>query len=685
MSYVWNGYSLDRARGQLLNDGKRVELSRRVLNCIAHLVEQRHRVVGHDELMRILWGHTNVTQHQLTQVVVAARRAVDDDGQVQRRIRTFAGLGYRWVGEVSEIADSVPSAVATPATTPSPEPNPPAASDLPDALEYPTQPEPPLPAADRADRGQAPAPGRTRKLLFPIAAVLCLALAVSAFLLRQDPLRKLPPGDAAPTSGGAADASRELLAIRESLWRGQHQRAADLLAALPPAMADTQEAKLLGVRLDLGLGRFDSATARLSALEAEPLAAADMGWRVRLLSMRSLVNGAMGKSGVDVLLPARKAVALLESNSAESTPELMGEALLARGYGHMKALDYAPALSDLLLARDLLTSVGRLHDAADAADVLARIHMRSGRYTQALELFEEVGEYSRKSDFTVHEIFARNAITKINIELLRWDDALSSSERSMRLLSEAPDSERRVRVLMLRARALTGVGRLREAQALLEDAEASRDQRYSTITRAAHALAAGDFARSMAAATQAMSFKGYGVNDMLLLESEDGALLLWLAAAQGAAAESGVMAEPTPEQRIRLQSPMSTVGTIARGRWFWSQKEYGPAEVDLRKAFADAREKRHLAHMLAAAEPLVQSLLERGEVAEASDALQELWMHDPDLLERDYGASLLKLRVALASGETSSIQSAYRVCRALAGERALPKDVAKGYARHIAG
>lgn len=106
MEYVWADFRLDRRGTWLSRAGAYVVVSRRVLTCIAHLVEQRHRVVGHDELFRLLWGHDAVTHHQLTQIVVAARKVVEDDGQAQRLIRTYPGLGYRWVGEVSEVEGS---------------------------------------------------------------------------------------------------------------------------------------------------------------------------------------------------------------------------------------------------------------------------------------------------------------------------------------------------------------------------------------------------------------------------------------------------------------------------------------------------------------------------------------------------------------------------------------------------
>jgi DNA-binding winged helix-turn-helix (wHTH) protein len=86
MTYRWDDFHLDPEGSLLTRNGHQVDVSRRVLNCITHLLAQRHRVVDYDELCRAIWGHDDVTHHQLSQVILAARRALGDDGQTQRFI-----------------------------------------------------------------------------------------------------------------------------------------------------------------------------------------------------------------------------------------------------------------------------------------------------------------------------------------------------------------------------------------------------------------------------------------------------------------------------------------------------------------------------------------------------------------------------------------------------------------------
>jgi len=94
---------------ELWRAGGRVELPRRTFECLEHLIAHRDRAVGRDELVAAVFGRTDVSDAQLGQVVLRARRAVDDDGNAQRVIRTIPGFGYRWVADVHVRAPQAPA------------------------------------------------------------------------------------------------------------------------------------------------------------------------------------------------------------------------------------------------------------------------------------------------------------------------------------------------------------------------------------------------------------------------------------------------------------------------------------------------------------------------------------------------------------------------------------------------
>lgn len=81
------------------------------------LVTNHDRCVTKEELFDSVWGGRFVGEAALTSRIKAVRRALGDDGESQRYIRTIRGRGYQFVGT---LASSALSAVAAP-TPPVPE------------------------------------------------------------------------------------------------------------------------------------------------------------------------------------------------------------------------------------------------------------------------------------------------------------------------------------------------------------------------------------------------------------------------------------------------------------------------------------------------------------------------------------------------------------------------------------
>ena len=140
---------LDVARRELLRDGVPQALPARAFDCLLCLIEHRDRAVGRDELVRAVFGRRDASDAQLAQIVLRARRAIGDDGQEQRAIRTVPRFGFRWAADVEVIEGKR-----------APEPPPPSPSPPP--IEIPTLAHPP--------RGSA-----NTMLVIAFAAVLLMA------------------------------------------------------------------------------------------------------------------------------------------------------------------------------------------------------------------------------------------------------------------------------------------------------------------------------------------------------------------------------------------------------------------------------------------------------------------------------------------------------------------------------
>ncbi|MGN6520177.1 MAG: winged helix-turn-helix domain-containing protein [Dokdonella sp.] len=349
---------------ELWRGARHLTLPRRTFECIEHLIVHRDRAVGRDELVAAVFGRSNVSDAQLGQIVLRARRVVGDDGNVQHTIRTIAGYGYRWVAETREIETD--TAGAEPAAIPS-APVPPSA-----------------------------APRRKARLSFAIViaaiAVVVIALACVLLLARRG----------ATPSGTHGVAGGETLAVlpiqvdglRDDAW--VRLGAMDLVAerlrqaglAVPPSE------NVLGLLATSASGRAEaglrSATGARYLVRGRAHHDAD-GWRVELaaepehgiaipvsFAAREAVDAARGAG--DLLLAAlgRRTPA----NARESDAALDETLQRARAAMLANELDTARAIlgaSPQLAARP-----------AQLAWRLAQVDLRAGRLDRAEAALDQV-------------------------------------------------------------------------------------------------------------------------------------------------------------------------------------------------------------------------------------------------------------------------------------------------------
>ena len=77
-----------------------------MFDLLEFLVRNRDHVVSRDDLLAAVWNGRIVSDSAIDARINAARRAIGDDGQQQRWIRTIARKGFRFVGDVREEAGS---------------------------------------------------------------------------------------------------------------------------------------------------------------------------------------------------------------------------------------------------------------------------------------------------------------------------------------------------------------------------------------------------------------------------------------------------------------------------------------------------------------------------------------------------------------------------------------------------
>jgi TolB-like protein len=106
MEYAFGEHVLDVKRRELRRGAELVPLEPQVFDLLTYLVQHRDRVVGKDDLLQAVWGGRIVSDSALTTRINAARRALGDDGEKQRMIRTMPRKGVRFIAEVNEPSDS---------------------------------------------------------------------------------------------------------------------------------------------------------------------------------------------------------------------------------------------------------------------------------------------------------------------------------------------------------------------------------------------------------------------------------------------------------------------------------------------------------------------------------------------------------------------------------------------------
>ena len=93
-------YEIDLAAFELRRGGQPCAVEPQVLELLAYLVRNAGRLVTKADLIEHVWDGRIVSDSTLASRVKSARRAIGDDGEQQRLIKTVHSRGVRFVGEV---------------------------------------------------------------------------------------------------------------------------------------------------------------------------------------------------------------------------------------------------------------------------------------------------------------------------------------------------------------------------------------------------------------------------------------------------------------------------------------------------------------------------------------------------------------------------------------------------------
>ena len=97
----FDGWTLDRASGELTRAGTTVRLAQQPLRVLLELIDNAGLVVTRDALVKALWPKGIVDfDNSLNGIVRKLRVALGDDSETPRYIETLPRIGYRFIGKL---------------------------------------------------------------------------------------------------------------------------------------------------------------------------------------------------------------------------------------------------------------------------------------------------------------------------------------------------------------------------------------------------------------------------------------------------------------------------------------------------------------------------------------------------------------------------------------------------------
>ena len=109
MRYQFNEFILDTDRFELFRDGEHLDAEPQVIELLALLVQNAHRLVSKEEINEKVWRGRIVSEAALSSRIKTARQLLGDSGREQRMIQTVHKKGFRFVPTVMTLgSDNAP-------------------------------------------------------------------------------------------------------------------------------------------------------------------------------------------------------------------------------------------------------------------------------------------------------------------------------------------------------------------------------------------------------------------------------------------------------------------------------------------------------------------------------------------------------------------------------------------------
>jgi non-specific serine/threonine protein kinase len=110
-TYAFAGVEVDAGAHRLSRDGREIAIEPKAFAVLLEFLSHPGQLLGRDQLLDAVWGHSFVTPATLNRIVAQLRRALADDSDAPRCIQTVHGLGYRFIAPLEHLQDKTASAL----------------------------------------------------------------------------------------------------------------------------------------------------------------------------------------------------------------------------------------------------------------------------------------------------------------------------------------------------------------------------------------------------------------------------------------------------------------------------------------------------------------------------------------------------------------------------------------------
>ena len=101
--FKFEDFTLDLDTAELRKAGLLVHIEPQVFDLIALMASNTGQVISRDDIIEHIWNGRIVSDSAISTRINAARKALDDDGTLQRVIKTVHGRGFRFAADTEKL------------------------------------------------------------------------------------------------------------------------------------------------------------------------------------------------------------------------------------------------------------------------------------------------------------------------------------------------------------------------------------------------------------------------------------------------------------------------------------------------------------------------------------------------------------------------------------------------------